>query len=219
MSILYHSLLPRSNYPLWSHLASKCFYSFPCTSTPYSTSQRKKLVTNETTILGIFKAVCQAVEAMHKKRISHRDIKPGNVLLDKNMNPVLMDFGSCDPLKIRITSRQDALIIQDRAGQKSSAPYRAPELWDTKSKCTLDGAKSDIWALGCTLYACTFGCGYSPFESKERGLEPLAIQNCTVSYPEDNEFFNSKSHKIISAILQVNPKKRPTIDEILGLIS
>jgi serine/threonine kinase 16 len=43
----------------------------------------------------------------------------------------------------------------------STAPYRAPELWDVPSSCTID-AKVDIWAAGCVLYYLLVG--ETPFE-------------------------------------------------------
>lgn len=42
-------------------------------------------------------------------------------------------------------------------------PYRAPELFDVRSGSVVDAA-SDIWSLGCTLYACLVG--KSPFEMR-----------------------------------------------------
>lgn len=43
-------------------------------------------------------------------------------------------------------------VMQEWAAQHCTAPYRAPELWDPPSESSLD-ERTDIWALGCTLYA------------------------------------------------------------------
>ena len=43
-------------------------------------------------------------------------------------------------------------LMQEWASQSCTAPYRAPELWDTPTDTVLD-ERTDIWALGCTLYA------------------------------------------------------------------
>ena len=52
--------------------------------------------------------------------------------------------------------------MQEDAERTCTAPFRCPELWDVPSECVID-EKVDIWALGCTLYACMMG--KSPFES------------------------------------------------------
>lgn len=42
--------------------------------------------------------------------------------------------------------------MQEWAAEHCSAPYRAPELWDCPSNSDID-ERTDIWSLGCTLYA------------------------------------------------------------------
>lgn len=74
---------------------------------------------------------------------------------------VLMDFGSVRPAKIHVTSRADALAVQEDAERHCSAPYRAPELWDVPSSCCID-ERVDIWAAGCVLYYLMVG--ETPFE-------------------------------------------------------
>jgi serine/threonine kinase 16 len=75
--------------------------------------------------------------------------------------PVLMDFGSMAPAERQVKNRIEALILQDEAAQFSTVPYRAPELFDVASDASID-ARTDVWSLGCLLYALAFG--YSPFE-------------------------------------------------------
>ncbi|KAL8631548.1 hypothetical protein Q9189_002766 [Teloschistes chrysophthalmus] len=100
---------------------------------------------------------------------AHRDVKPGNIMLsDSGTSPILMDLGSLAPSPTHITSRALALATQDTAAEHSTLPYRAPELFDTKTGTVID-TKTDIWSFGCTLFACLVG--KSPFEmrSEETG--------------------------------------------------
>lgn len=75
--------------------------------------------------------------------------------------PVLMDFGSMAPAERRVRNRSEALAVQDEASRHSTLPFRAPELFDVSSDAVLD-SRTDVWSLGCLLYALRFG--YSPFE-------------------------------------------------------
>ncbi len=43
-----------------------------------------------------------------------------------------------------------------------TATFRAPELWDVPSPCTLNQGACDVWAAGCTLYAMMYE--QSPFQ-------------------------------------------------------
>ncbi|KUI66132.1 Serine/threonine-protein kinase ppk13 [Cytospora mali] len=98
------------------------------------------------------------------KSYAHRDIKPGNIMIDDNgSDPILMDLGSVAVSPLPITSRSLAIATQDTAAEHSTMPYRAPELFDVKTGAVID-TKVDIWSLGCTLYACLVG--KSPFEMR-----------------------------------------------------
>src|SRR5271154_4138642 len=82
---------------------------------------------------------------------------------DDGEQPILMDLGSLAPAPTPITSRSQAIAVQDQAAEHSTMPYRAPELFDVKTGSVID-TKVDIWSLGCTLYACLVG--KSPFEAR-----------------------------------------------------
>lgn len=125
-----------------------------------------------TQLLSIGTQLCSALEHMHGMGIAHYDVKPGNVLLESvmddashrgGMKAVLMDFGSARVARRAVTSRQGALQLQELAERESTAPFRAPELWDCPSDASVD-ERVDVWSLGCTLFALCSG-GRSPFES------------------------------------------------------
>jgi len=45
--------------------------------------------------------LCQGLAYFHSLKLSHRDIKPGNIMVDKNGNPVIIDFGAAGSTNIK----------------------------------------------------------------------------------------------------------------------
>ncbi|KAL2814825.1 MFS general substrate transporter [Aspergillus granulosus] len=169
---------------------------------------------------------------------SHRDIKPGNIMIDDDgQTPILMDLGSLAPSPIAITSRSLALAVQDTAAEQSTMSYRAPELFDVKTGSIID-TKVDIWSLGCTLYACLVG--KSPFEARSEetgGSLSMCVLGGDWRFPDEKsgatkgkgkagEESKQDSATAISAsvkdvvrrCLQVEPADRPDIDELIQLL-
>lgn len=83
-------------------------------------------------ILLLFRQICNGVHKMHSHDppYAHRDLKPGNVLLDEfsadGERAVLMDMGSAQLARATPDTRNKALEIQEHAEAHSTAPYRAP---------------------------------------------------------------------------------------------
>ncbi|MCX2182741.1 protein kinase [Streptomyces sp. SKN60] len=95
-------------------------------------------------------SLMDALDAAHRAGVLHRDVKPGNVLLEQGGRVVLTDFGiaSMDP------SGDEALAKLTQSGQiVGSLDYLPPE----RAQGQVPGAPSDIWALGMTLYAAVEG--------------------------------------------------------------
>lgn len=151
---------------------------------------------------------------------AHRDIKPGNVMVaDDGKTPILMDFGSTIKARVYIKTRKDAMAHQDMAAERSSMPYRAPELFDVPTDATLTEAV-DIWSLGCVLFALAYL--HSPFETtqtiEQGGSIALAVLNGTYKTPPSSEDpYSEKTREIIQRCIQVKPDDRPGIDEVIEL--
>eukprot|EP01086_Lenisia_limosa_P003398 TRINITY_DN17853_c0_g1_i1.p1 TRINITY_DN17853_c0_g1~~TRINITY_DN17853_c0_g1_i1.p1 ORF type:complete len:215 (+),score=20.08 TRINITY_DN17853_c0_g1_i1:55-645(+) len=116
-------------------------------------------------VLHYFLGILKGVEVFHRREdpYCHRDLKPHNVMLDDPMSdeafsfyhPLLTDLGSAMPARVIVSSRKDALAIQEDAHEHVTAAYRPPELWNVAAETVLS-EKVDIWALGCVLYELAF---------------------------------------------------------------
>lgn len=131
-------------------------------------------------LLEIFGGIVDAVNEMHKRGLTHRDIKVENVLLDGKGKPVLMDFGSAGPAVTPVPTRSAFLSIVDTATSHTTISYRAPELFEGGTLYGDDipviDTGRDVWSLGCLLFAMMYGA--SPFEIEFRG-EAVEVVECT----------------------------------------
>jgi len=99
-----------------------------------------------------------ALARAHERRIVHRDIKPGNVLIDKAGRPKISDFGIA-------RGHGDEQLTQ--VGFITGTPgYLSPEL----ARGGDPHSASDVWALGATLYAAVEG--QTPYEPRSN---PIAL--------------------------------------------
>lgn len=82
----------------------------------------------------------EGLSEMHRLGISHRDIKPGNILVDENLNPIISDFGMASKTGLPV------LPIASRG-------FESPEMIFAK-KIQLNyhaDPKDDVWAFGVTM--------------------------------------------------------------------
>ncbi|XP_041998179.1 probable serine/threonine-protein kinase DDB_G0291350 [Salvia splendens] len=182
----------------------------------------KKEFFSTSDVLKILHQLCAGLKHMHSfdPPYAHNDVKPGNVLVTrrKGQPPVaiLMDFGSARPARKQIRSRSEALQLQEWASEHCSAPFRAPELWDCPSHADID-ERTDIWSLGCTLFAIMYG--ESPFEyalGESGGSLQLAIVNAQVKWPAGpNPPYPDALHQFVKWMLQPQATVRPRIDDII----
>jgi eukaryotic-like serine/threonine-protein kinase len=113
-------------------------------------------------VLDIVRQVASALDYAHAQGIVHRDVKPGNILLNTKGEAFLGDFG--------------LVMLQNRLSQSTlgetfgTAEYIAPEQAMDSRAAT---SKSDVYSLGCIIYEMV--TGHLPFEA-ESALS-LALQH------------------------------------------
>lgn len=161
-------------------------------------------------VLNILRQCVEGVTAIHSHGVRHGDLKPANILLATSYHAVITDFGSASEIPFTVTSRSVALEVQERASEFSTASYRAPELFNTPSSCTIAG-EPDVWAIGCIMY-CLF-YSQTPFESPMEGLSTLAVMSAHYSIPESNVW--SRDYlDVIDSCLKVDPADRTGIEDL-----
>src|ERR1700685_3956159 len=93
-------------------------------------------------ILEIISGVLRALEYSHQAGIVHRDIKPGNVMVTRNGDVKVMDFGIARAMSdAQSTMTQTAQVI-------GTAQYLSPE----QARGDRVDARSDLYSAGCLLY-------------------------------------------------------------------
>jgi len=156
---------------------------------------------DEATALKYTGQLCSALAEVHDKRILHLDVKPGNVVIDKNDNAQLIDFG---------ISKQ----YNDNKQETSTTPigiskgYAPIEQYSGIEKFN---PPTDIYSLGATLY--TMLTGQIPLEATLLAMEDL----------EPVQKFNPKVSALTAAVIakamEIKPAKRfQTIQEFWDAI-
>ncbi|MFF7677184.1 protein kinase [Actinacidiphila glaucinigra] len=138
--------------------------------------------------------LARALREVHAVGVLHRDIKPGNVLIDTRGRVVLTDFG--------IAAIQDATALTMAGMLVGSPDYMAPERVEGRHQ----GPPSDLWSLGATLCAALEGT--SPF-SRATTLATLHA----VLYEEPLLPAGAGPlHGTLAALLRKDPAERMTLD-------
>lgn len=144
--------------------------------------------------------VADALGAGHLAGVLHRDVKPGNVLLDHDGRVVLTDFG----IASMDAPGDDATTKLTRSGELiGSLDYLAPE----RAQGQEPGPASDVWALGMTLYAAVEGS--SPFRRTSVWSTLTAI--VTEPLPEPRRA--GPLTPVLHAMMDKDPAARPSAAE------
>jgi len=142
--------------------------------------------------LEIARRLCGGLAAAHEKGVLHRDLKPGNVMIDGSGHVRITDFGLA------------GMAEQFHSGgwQSGTPQYMAPEQLEGRPA----SVRSDIYSLGLVLYE--LFTGKRPFETTQAG--PSRDQRTLFARPSDIvSELDPRTERVILSCLEPDPRNRP----------
>lgn len=152
---------------------------------------------NESMLLSVFLPILGGLQAVHDAGLLHLDIKPENIYLRNNGQPMLIDFGSARQAKSRDAKDQNITL---------TPAYAALEHYPDHGK---QGPWTDVYSIGATLYRCV--TGKIPVDAmdrykllREKKRDPLAH---ATAY--ERPLYTSYIRESVDWAMKLSPKERP----------
>lgn len=159
---------------------------------PLSTILERERTLNERRLVTILRHTCNGLQAAHEAGVMHRDIKPGNLLVQENDLLKITDFG--------VSRGMDQTRLTATGMVMGTAQYLAPELALGKAATPA----SDLYALGIIAYESVIG--RRPFTAAS--AVDIAIAQVNDSVPPLPATVSKPMAHIITNLLEKNPRKR-----------
>ncbi len=151
----------------------------------------------EPTLLGIFLPILSGLQAVHDAGMLHLDIKPENIYLRSNGQPMLIDFGS---------ARQGRASPGQEQKIALTPGYAALEQYPNMGK---QGPWTDVYSIGASIYRCV--TGEQPVGAMERyeSLRQRKTDSLRGATTFDRPLYTSYIRECIDWAMKLSPKERP----------
>ncbi|KAG8179561.1 hypothetical protein JTE90_016131 [Oedothorax gibbosus] len=166
--------------------------------------REKKLSEKEAVTL--FYHVVRVVSDLHRQNVVHRDLKLGNIVLNKHTRKITIT-NFC--LGKHLLNEND--LLKD---QRGSPAYISPDVLSGKPYL---GKPSDMWALGVVLYTMLYG--QFPFYDSVPQELFRKIKAAEYSIPGSDGRVSELANDIIRNLLVLSPTKRMTADQVLDSLN
>ena len=161
-----------------------------------------------TQVLDLAVPIADALVAAHERRVIHRDLKPGNVMVTPEGRVKVLDFGLAKPGEVphdgdATFAATEEAPISGRGDILGTVPYMAPE----QLRGEAADARSDLFALGIILYELT--AGRRPFTGKTPvDIGSSILRDTPEPLVRTRPGIPGDLHRIVSRCLEKNPRDR-----------
>ena len=160
----------------------------------------ENLELEERVIATLSKSILQSLQQVHALHIIHRDIKCGNIMLTKEGETKLIDFG------FATFCPENGYV---RSGKVGSMFWMAPELLQGKAY----NEKSDIWSFG--IMVMEMFLGDPPYYTSGESNDSIAYRLALGDVPKIDSM-SSELQEFVERCLSVLPEDRPSAEELLN---
>lgn len=159
--------------------------------------KKKNLEVTEQLLITIFNQLMTGIKVIHDQKLLHFDIKPGNILIRPDNDPLILDFGAIRTYPVTVASHRPNVITHGFSPIEQYA--RAGQL----------GPWSDIYAIGASMRFCLDS--KIPISAPNRKTKDKLVPSAILYRGKFPEYLL----KIIDWAMEIEPKQRPqTIKEL-----
>ncbi|CCD17073.1 unnamed protein product [Trypanosoma congolense IL3000] len=142
----------------------------------------------------------------HNLGVVHRDLKAENLLLGKDNELKICDWGLSRYTREAAKDSNHLIRFHSLAG---SIDYQAPEVLNGRG---YEGGACDMWSCGAILFFML--CGYLPFADTNDALTKQRILKC--EYNRTNRYLSAGASDLISHLLEVKPEVRYSTADVIA---
>ena len=155
---------------------------------------RKNKDANLKVRLSIIRQIASALDYAHRRKVMHRDIKPGNIMVSPSGRVLLLDFGLAAQISTSL-SRTSHMVVS----QSGTPAYKSPEQWRGNPQ----GAAADQYALAVVAYRLL--SGRLPFDGDNVLILCRAVLE---ERPPAIKYLPSHANKALAKALSKDPHGR-----------
>ena len=156
----------------------------------------------------IFRNIILGFQFLHRNGICHLDIKPENIVFDKDFWPVIIDFGLSKKFK---DENGQKIFVRPIGG---SERYNSPERWIVQE---IDGEKADIFSLGAILIFLVTGyAGFITSKADDEYYKLIIERNYNTYWTKIKQENLPRNFKCLYlGMVEPNPAYRTKLEDIL----
>ena len=141
---------------------------------------------------------------MQTQNVMHRDLKPLNIMLDKNYNMKVIDFGDARRVDEQLDDEEEIPNQMLRRGTfVGTVNYQSPEVINED----MQGLPIDTWALGNILFKMLVG--HVPFRGSNPPTVYKDIKQRNIHWPENlDQVMSKEAQDLINRMIQIEPSAR-----------